>query len=86
MEEAVYVLGALVSLLCAVLLGNTWRATRTPLLLWCLLCFLGLALNNVILLVDKVVLPDDDLSLLRGIPAALGVAALVWGLVWETRE
>jgi len=86
MEAVVYVLAASVSLLCVGLLWMTWRESRTPLLLWCLLCFLGLALNNVILLVDKLVIPDEDLSLLRGIPAALGVAALVWGLIWETRE
>jgi hypothetical protein len=78
----VYVLCALTSLACAGLLLRAWLDARVPLLFWCLLCFVGLALNNVVLFVDKVVAPDVDLSVWRGLPAALGVAALVFGLVW----
>ena len=60
--------------------------TRVRLLLWSGLCFTGLALNNIALFVDKVIATDDDLSLWRATPAALGVLALVYGLVWETNE
>jgi hypothetical protein len=83
MAEAVYVLCALTSLLCAVLLLRAWAASRVPLLFWCLLCFVGLALNNVMLLVDKVVAPETDLSVWRALPATLGVALLVYGLVTD---
>ena len=86
MAEAVYTLCALTSVLCAALLLRSWLESRTQLLLWCLLCFVGLALNNIMLFVDKVVVTDTDLSFWRTLPAALGVAALVYGLVWETRE
>ena len=86
MAETVYILCALTSLVCVGLLWRSWRESRSALLLWTLVCFLGLALNNVLLFVDKVVITEQDLSILRAAPAALGVAALVWGLIWETRQ
>ncbi len=84
MAEAVYVLCALTSLACAGLLLRAYLDTGVRLLFWCLLCFAGLALNNVVLFVDKVITPDIDLSVWRGLPAALGVLALVYGLIWDT--
>ena len=86
MAELVYVLCALISLVCAWMLLRAWRASRVPLLLWCLVCFAGLALNNVVLFFDKVIAPDVDLSAWRGLPATLGVGALVFGLVWDTKR
>ena len=83
MAEAVYALCAVTSLGCAGLLLRAYLEARISLLFWCLLCFIGLALNNVVLFIDKVVAPDVDLSVWRGLPAALGVAALVFGLVWQ---
>lgn len=83
MAETVYVLCALTSLACAGLLWRSFVATRVRLLLWSLICFVGLAANNVVLFVDKVVTPEIDLSVWRGLPAALGLGALVYGLVWE---
>ena len=84
MAEAAYVLCALTSLLCAWLLLRGYLETRVRLLFWCLVCFVGLALNNIVLFVDKVITPDVDLSAWRALPAALGVGALVFGLIWET--
>jgi hypothetical protein len=81
MATAVYALCAVTSLVCALLLARAFAASRVRLLLWCAVCFTGLALNNVVLFVDKVVAPDLDLSVWRGLPAALGVMALVYGLV-----
>jgi hypothetical protein len=83
MATAVYVLCALAASACAWLLARSYAESRVRLLLWSALCFTGLALNNVILFVDKVVTPDTDLSAWRLVPAAAGVAALVYGLVWE---
>jgi len=85
MAEAVYALCALASMLGAGLLLRSWLENRTPLLLWCLVGFVGLALNNVMLFIDKVVVTETDLAVWRALPAALGVAALVFGLIWETR-
>jgi hypothetical protein len=85
MATVVYALCALTSLACAVLLLRGYLRSRARLLLWSGLCFAGLALNNVILLVDKRVVPAVDLSLWRSLPALAGVAILLYGLVWETR-
>lgn len=86
MDAAIFGLCAVTSLVCVALLARAYSTTRVRLLLWCLLCFTGLALNNVVLFVDKVVLTEADLSLWRAMPALLGVGALVYGLVWETRR
>jgi hypothetical protein len=80
---AVYILSALISLACAVLLLRSYVQARTGLLLWAAVCFLGLTLNNTLLFVDKVVVTDVDLSLWRTIPALAGMLALVVGLLWE---
>jgi hypothetical protein len=77
------VLCALASLACAWLLARSYARSRVRLLLWSAVCFTGLALNNVILFIDKVVAPDVDLSAWRLVPAAAGLAALVYGLIWE---
>jgi Family of unknown function (DUF5985) len=79
----VYILSALISLACAVLLLRSWAQSRTGLLLWAAICFVGLTLNNAVLFVDKVVVTDVDLSLWRAIPALAGMLALVFGLLWE---
>ena len=86
MATAVYVLCALASLLAAALVLRAFLATRQRLLFWTAACFAGLALNNLILFVDKVVASGVDLSLWRSLPALLGLLALLYGLIWETRE
>jgi Family of unknown function (DUF5985) len=84
-EEAVYILSALVSLACAVLLLRSWGRTRAALLLWAGLCFAGLTLNNVMLLVDDLT-PGTDLSTWRAAPALAGTLLLVYGLVWDETQ
>ena len=84
MAEAVYLLCAVTSSLCAVLLLRAHARTGTRLLLWSGLCFFGLALNNALLVVDLMIVPDTDLSTWRLVPAVLGVALLLYGLIWES--
>ena len=86
MVTAVYLLCILTSLGCAVLLVRGWLATRVRLLLWSALCFIGLALNNILLFVDVRVLPNTDLSVVRTLPAMAGILLLLYGLIWETRS
>ena len=81
----VYALCALTSAACAVLLLRGYARSRVRLLLWSGTCFIGLALNNIVLFVDMRVLRDMDLSVVRTIPAIAGVLILIYGLVWETR-
>ena len=83
MAEVVFILCALASTVCALLLWRTYRAQGVRLLFWSVICFAWLALNNIVLFVDKVIAPDVDLSVWRGLTALIGVAALVYGLVWE---
>ena len=83
MAEAVYILCALTSLVCAVLLLRAWLRSRLRLLLWSSLCFGGLAVNNLVLLFDRIILPDVDFSMMRGITALVSVAVLLFGLIWE---
>ncbi len=80
----VYALCALTSIACAVLLLRGYRRSGVRLLLWSGLCFAGLALNNVLLFIDVRIVPDVDLSLWRTIPAVIGIAILLFGLIWET--
>jgi hypothetical protein len=80
---AVYVLCALTSLACAVLLWRGYRRSGAPLLYWSAICFAGLFLNNVLLIVDVRFLPQVDLALVRMLPAFLGALALVYGLIFE---
>jgi hypothetical protein len=85
MAEAVYLLCAATSVLCAMLLYRGYRSSRTRLLFWSSLCFGGLAVNNVLLFLDLVVVPAVDLSVLRTSVAALAMLVLCLGLVWESR-
>jgi hypothetical protein len=82
----VYVLCALTSLLTMILLIRAYLARRVRLLLWSGLCFAGLALNNILLFVDMVIVPHYDLSVIRQIPALAGLFLLVFGLIYDTRE
>jgi hypothetical protein len=89
MAEAVYILCALTSLACAGLLLRAHRRGGPRFLLWSSLCFLALALNNVILFIDKIVLPDIDqilgidFAVWRAGSALLGLLLLLYGLIWD---
>jgi hypothetical protein len=85
MAETVYLLCALTSVLCAALLIRSWIHNRTRLLLWSTLCFIGLAVNNLLLFVDRVVVPEVDLALVRTSAALFAVSVLVIALIWERR-
>lgn len=82
MANLVYALCALTSLACAVLLLRGYRRSRARLLWWSGLCFVGLFINNAVLVVDARIVVD--LSVVRSLPAVLGVMALLYGLVWES--
>ncbi|MES2354988.1 MAG: DUF5985 family protein [Pseudomonadota bacterium] len=83
MASLVYGLCALTSLLCACLLILAYRRNGCKLLLWSGLCFAGLTLNNVLLVVDKVILPLVDLSTWRHLIGLVAMLILLYGLIWE---
>jgi hypothetical protein len=83
MATFVALLGTLTVLLCAVLLTRGYVVNRQRLLLWSALCFYGLALTNALLVVDLLI-PETDFHEWRLGAAALAMALLVYGLVWES--
>jgi len=84
MATVAYVLCAATSTLCAFLLARSWLASRVRLLLWSALCFAGLAVNNILLFTDKIIVTGTDLWLARSVSALVAVGVLLFGLVWET--
>lgn len=83
MAIAIFVLCLLTAALCAVLLLRSYFRTRFALLLWAGLCFVGLTANNVLLLLDKAVFPEVDLSPWRAVVGLVAMLLLVFGLVTE---
>jgi hypothetical protein len=81
----VYILCAVTSLTCAVLLVRAYRASKIRFLLWSALCFVFLALNNVLLVIDLRVLTDVDLSMIRGLPILIGLSLLLYGFIMDER-
>jgi hypothetical protein len=84
MAAVIYILCAATSLACAVLLLRAYGKSQVRLLFWSGLCFVGLALNNALLFIDLIILPNRDLLLLRSTPALIGLLLLIYGLIWDT--
>ena len=84
MAGLVYLLGALVTALCAVLLLRGYARSRSRLLLWSSLCFAGLTVSNGLLFVDLHVFPQVNLYMWRLATAASAMLLLVYGLVFES--
>ena len=85
MAAIVHVLCAVTSLACATLLLRRYGQRRVSFLFWSGLGFAGFALGNIMLVVNTMVLPAVDLSLLRSLPVLAGLAVLLYGLIWDTR-
>lgn len=85
MAETVYILCALLSFGSALMLFRGYLTSRSALLMWSSLCFGFLFLNNVILVVDMMVLPYQDISgpYLRNLTSAVAGCLLLFGLIWE---
>lgn len=84
MATAVYALCGLTAIACVALLLRSYAASREPLLLGASLCFAGLAINNIVLFVDKVVVTDTSLATWRTVPQFAGLAAFALTLVWQS--
>jgi hypothetical protein len=82
--QLVYILCALTSIGCAVLLLRSYAKSGARLLFWSGLCFVCLGLSNVILFLDLVVTgPATDLSVYRTATTLIGVVMLLYGLISE---
>lgn len=85
LSGAVYLLCALTSCICAVLLLRSYKQNRVRLLFWSGLCFVGLAVDNVMLYVDLVIVPDVNIAIWRRLPGLVAMALLLFGLVWDSK-
>jgi hypothetical protein len=84
LETIIYLLCVVTSLLCAYLLARAYTRGRTRLLIWSAICFAMMALNNLVLAIDVLLLPDVDLTIPRAVTGLLAVAVLLYGFIWET--
>ena len=82
MSGTIYALCAITSILCALLLFRGWLATRARLLFWSALCFVGLGLTNVMLVLDELVLTDAHYLIEARLWVSLGALLLMlYGLI-----
>jgi hypothetical protein len=79
----IYSLCALTALICTVMLLQAYRRGGYRLLLWSGVCFAGLTLNNILLVLDKLVFPQLDLSPWRTLVALVAMSVLLYGLIWD---
>ncbi len=83
MEKIIYLLCAATAVACAFLLLRSYFRSRYRLLLWSGLCFVGLSVSNLLLVLDRSVLPTEDLLTWRLAAALVALAPLLYGLIWE---
>lgn len=81
MIAILYFLCFAVSTTCAVMLLRSWARTRVALLLWSGIGFTGIALNNLLLVIDNSI--AADLSAWRSLPTLIGLVIFIWGLTGE---
>jgi FtsH-binding integral membrane protein len=86
MGVIIYSACMLTALLCAFLLFRAYRRSRHRLLMWSGLCFAGLTLNNLFLVLDKLVFPEIDFAIARSITALFAMTVLLFGLIWDSER
>lgn len=82
----VYLLCFATSSACAWLLGRSYGQTRARLLLWSGLCFLFLAANNLVVVVDMLLIPNIDFRFVRLVLSLAAVGVLLFGFIWDLEE
>jgi hypothetical protein len=85
MAGLVYLLCAATCLLCAVMLLRGYATQHVRLLLWSSLCFVGLMIENLMLYIDVVLVPEADLSLWRKVPGVIALGVLLIGMIWDSK-
>lgn len=83
MAVTIYILCILTSLACTWLLFASYRRTRYRLLFWSGACFAVMTLNNLFLLLDKIVYPNIDFLPARLVSALIATCLLLYGLIYE---
>ena len=81
---AVFLLTFVTSVVCLALLTIAYLRTRARLLLWSAVCFVFLALNSGLVVIDLLVIPEVDLGIYRQITTLVAVSVLLFGFIWDT--
>lgn len=79
----VYSLCFLTGAFCAFLLARSYARTGMRLLLWSALCFGFLAANSFVVIIDLLVIPDMNLTVVRNMLSLAGVGVLLFGFIWD---
>jgi hypothetical protein len=58
----------------------------TPVLLWSATCFVFLAISNLLVVVDQLMLPEVNLRAARLVLTLLAVSVLLFGFIWESER
>lgn len=85
MGQISYALCAITSLACFLLLLRSYLHTRVKLLLWSSLCFSFFSIQNTLLFVDLVIVPQIDLSFWRILAGFIAAMILLLAQIWENR-
>lgn len=85
MAALIYLLCALTAAGCSFLLFRGYRASRARLLFWSALCFAGLTVSNLLVVVDELLLPMSEFSPWRVGIGVASIGVLLYGLISETR-
>ena len=74
---------ALTALLCAILSFRAYSRSKYKLLLWSGICFSGLTLSNLVMVLDIYVFPDINLGLVRLLIGLSAMLILIYGLIFN---
>ncbi|MEP6883581.1 MAG: DUF5985 family protein [Gammaproteobacteria bacterium] len=85
MIQTMYALCALVSVACAAFSLQQYLANGSKFLRWATLCFMGLAVNNILIYLDDILHRGGDFFMWRAAAALAGMTAFIYGLIWDWR-
>ena len=84
-KAVLYLIAMLTSGACMLLLIRAYLDSKLRILLWSALCFVGLTVNNTLLFIDLVLLPEAvDLRLYRNAAALVGMLFLLYGFIRDS--
>jgi hypothetical protein len=82
MALVIFILSVITATLCSALLFRAYFRKGVRLLFWAGICFAALSLEAVVLIINEYT--TTDLTIPRLIVPLLGMAALLYGLLWES--
>ncbi len=83
MPGLVYLLCTATSLASAILLWRAARGSAGRLLMWSALCFVGMAVNNLLLFLDAATPPIYQYDIPANTTALVSILLLLVGLIWD---